>query len=350
MKVAILAPTPPPSGGIASWTARMMDAKLKNGWEVVVVDERAAKSNIYVKSKSVFTEIKRCFRIWGDLKNVLKDDDVKVVHSCIPSATKSMMREYVCALIAKKYKKKFIIHFRCTVPALTKGKVGRFMLKRLCNKSDLVMTLNKQTNEYIKQITNTPYKLIPNFISENELVEGREINKELKTVIYVGGVVKNKGAFELMQVAERMQDITFRCFGSVREDVAEYANEHNLKNVVFEGERPKDEVRSALRKADAFVFLSHTEGFSNALCEAMAAGLPVVATPAGANDDMIEGKGGYIVPIERADEATAALEKIKSYEDRKRMSEFNIEKVRGCYTEGVVIPQYVDVYEMLLNK
>ena len=42
MKVVLLAQTPPPHGGIAGWTERMLKARLKNGWEVVVVDEKTA--------------------------------------------------------------------------------------------------------------------------------------------------------------------------------------------------------------------------------------------------------------------------------------------------------------------
>ena len=40
MNVVLLAPTPPPYGGIAVWTDRMKKAKLKNGWKVKVVDEK----------------------------------------------------------------------------------------------------------------------------------------------------------------------------------------------------------------------------------------------------------------------------------------------------------------------
>ena len=40
MKVILLAPTPPPAGGIAGWTARMLKAELKNGWTIRVVDEK----------------------------------------------------------------------------------------------------------------------------------------------------------------------------------------------------------------------------------------------------------------------------------------------------------------------
>ena len=40
MKVVLLAPTPPPAGGIAGWTERMVKTTLKNDWGVVVVDEK----------------------------------------------------------------------------------------------------------------------------------------------------------------------------------------------------------------------------------------------------------------------------------------------------------------------
>ena len=39
-KVILLAPTPPPAGGIAGWTVRMLNSKLKNEWKIELVDEK----------------------------------------------------------------------------------------------------------------------------------------------------------------------------------------------------------------------------------------------------------------------------------------------------------------------
>ena len=113
----------------------------------------------------------------------MKDPEVKVVHSCIPSVTLAMMREYVCALITKRNRKKFIIHFRCTVPNTTRGKIGHIVLKMLCKKSDLIISLNRQTSDYLSHFTQTPVQLIPNFISEDELVSDYEVRDKLKTVV-----------------------------------------------------------------------------------------------------------------------------------------------------------------------
>lgn len=353
-KAILLAPTPPPAGGIAGWTVRMMNAQLKNGWQIEVVDEKVMGGRQVFGDKSnrnLFTEIKRCFRIWRDLKKALNDPDALVVHSCIPSMTFSMMREYICACITKSKKRKFIIHFRCTVPNTTKSALGRFMLKRLCNKSDLIITLNTQTSEYLEKITDTPMKLIPNFISENELVKSHVIRENIEKVLCVGGVVESKGAYEVLELAQRFPEIEFRLVGSADSKVIEYAKNYSIGNITFVGILNNVGVRSELADADVFLHLTYYfgEGFSNALLEAMAAGLPCIVTDWASNREMI-GSGGIVVSVNDADAAAKALESMKSPETRRKQSETNIHKVKKKYLDSVVPNQYVDMYEMCVIK
>jgi glycosyltransferase involved in cell wall biosynthesis len=79
------------------------------------------------------------------------------------------------------------------------------------------------------------------------------------------------------------------------------------QQVVFAG--PQLDPRPFLADADIFLLPSRQEGFSNALLEAMAAGLPVVATDVGGNREaVIEGEGGAIVrPSDPAALATAVV-------------------------------------------
>ena len=60
----------------------------------------------------------------------------------------------------------------------------------------------------------------------------------------------------------------------------------------------RSQLHDELSKADLFVFPSLSEGFSFALLEAMAAGLPIVTTPAGAAVDMLShGHNAMVVPF-----------------------------------------------------
>ena len=351
-KVILLAPTPPPVGGIATWAVRMMNADLKNGWEIELVDEKVIGDRQVFgddNGRNLLTELKRCFRIWRELKKSLRDPEATVVHSCIPSFTTSMMREYVCARIAKRRNKKFIVHYHCTVPNTTKGRFGRFMLKKLCAKSDLIITLNSQTDEFLRSVTKTPFKMIPNFISAEELAESHEIRPRLETVLYVGGIVATKGVYDILELAKRFPNIQFRLVGKSDAAVERFARHNGIDNAVFVGIKDHDGVREELANADAFLFMTYFrgEGFSIALTEAMAAGLPCIVTDWAANRDMIGTEGGAVVGVKDVDAAEAALRSMFDPEIRRLQSDANIRKVSEKYSASKVIDMYVDAYEQV---
>lgn len=78
--------------------------------------------------------------------------------------------------------------------------------------------------------------------------------------------------------------------------------------------------RPHLARADIFVLPSRVEGFSNALLEAMASALPVVATDVGGNAEaLIDGEGGRIVPPQLAESIAAAITSLSR--DRRQLAE-----------------------------
>lgn len=96
--------------------------------------------------------------------------------------------------------------------------------------------------------------------------------------------------------------------GPLRESLAARATALGIdRSVRFLGHRPDVEV--VLRAADAFVLSSESEGLSNTILEAMASGLPVVATRVGGADEMvIDGTTGLLVPPRAARELADALD------------------------------------------
>ncbi len=353
MKVILLAPTPPPAGGMASWTMQMLASPLKNGWQIDLVDTKMIGGReVYGdgEKRKLGWEIKRCFGIWKQLRKKLRDEEAAVVHSGIPSLPLSMLREYVCARLTRHDKKKFIMHFHCTVPNTTKGKLAHFLLKRLCNQCDCIIVLNEQSKAYLAGITDTKTVVIPNFIVPQQVAQSHTVGQQVEKVLYVGGVIESKGVLEMMEVAKHFPQIQFRFVG--RADEAVLSQTGDSKNLVFTGVCSKEEVQRELAEADVFMFLSHFygEGFSIALTEAMAAGLPCIVTDWAANADMIDdGEGGFVVPVGAPELAKEALEKLLPYEIRSKQSEHNIEKVKACYLADTVKAMYVQAYESCLD-
>ncbi len=349
-KVMLLAPTPPPAGGIAGWTMRMLATQLKNGWQVDVVDEKLiGKTETFGNGskRHLSDEIVRTYRIWSNLNRKLKDSRVMVVHSCIPSTTMAMIREYICALITHLHKRAFIIHFRCTTPNTTKGKLGLFVLKRICRVSDQIIVLNDLSFRHLQGYCKTPIEIIPNFVDAEEIIDNKKVRETVRTALYVGGVIEDKGCALICEIAKAFPEIQFRMVGQAEQKIIEKASE--CSNVVLTGQKEKENVKEELLNADLFIFLSHFrgEGFSNALAEAMAYGLPCVVTDWAANADMIEDKGGSVVPINNIKQSIEAIKREQNFDLRRKQSKFNVSKVKKCYQDTVILDRYVNCYERL---
>lgn len=98
--------------------------------------------------------------------------------------------------------------------------------------------------------------------------------------------------------------------GPEREYLKSEVNRLELEDsVIFLGVRP--DVERILPALDIFVLSSKTESFSNAILEAMAAGLPVIATRVGGNPECVkEGVTGLLVPPDNPEEMAKAMLKL----------------------------------------
>tara|TARA_R110002049_G_scaffold252264_1_gene427105 strand:+ start:238772 stop:239968 length:1197 start_codon:yes stop_codon:yes gene_type:complete len=81
----------------------------------------------------------------------------------------------------------------------------------------------------------------------------------------------------------------------------------------------RDDVNSLMRRMDIFVLPSRNEGISNTILEAMATGLPVVATRVGGNPELvIEDKTGVLVPSNDSEKMRQALSKYVENSDKRQ--------------------------------
>lgn len=348
-KVVLISHLPPPATGIGSWTKRVIEIGLPNNWEILHVNSNTINGRDPFRNtkKSIKDEYIRTKNIYNQEKEYVKNNDIAVVHTCIPCTPLGNIREMGCARIARKHKVPFVLHCRCTVPNVVNSWWKRFLFKKLLKRCTGVMVLNTPSYDFIKSLNDKVYvEIIPNFVDSKELMKPKD-KKEIKNIYYVGGVTEEKGANIIIESAKSFPDIKFHLIGNIEPQIEKI---EKSENVILYGMKDRDFVNNALKNADVFLFLSRFwgEGFSNALVEAMAKGIPCIATDWAANKDMIEDKGGIILNNRTVEDLNNAIQKMIDNPNKlNEYSSWNIDKVNKNYVDKVVLKQYTEFYEKI---
>lgn len=111
------------------------------------------------------------------------------------------------------------------------------------------------------------------------------------------------------------------------------------------------EQQSFLAAASIFVLPSRSEGFSNAIVEAMAASLPVVATRVGGNAEAVEdGRTGFVVATEDVSAmAEAMLRLLRDPQGARAMGLAGRQRVRERFTTEAMMQRVVETFDRLLE-
>ncbi len=139
--------------------------------------------------------------------------------------------------------------------------------------------------------------------------------------------------------------------GPMRESLQRRIDEHGLGKLAWiSGDR--DDVDELLRAMHLFVLPSLGEGISNTILEAMATGLPVIATRIGGNPELVEeGDNGLLVPVGDADALAEALARLADNPDeRRRMGAAGLQRVRDTFNWDRAVAEYQAVYDRVLGR
>lgn len=351
-KVLLVSPAPTSVGGIATWSGEFMKVLPKYDMDVKLVDTSVIGNRNKTNDNkiSALIEIKRCCKIWKNTLFCLIKNKPQIMHLNTSCSRRGVYRDFLCAFFANLFGKAIILHCHCNVKdQLGNDKYAVLCFQKLCNLSSRVLVLNNSSKEYVDGLSNTETAIMPNFISANFISHGKIINNSIKRIVYVGQVRKSKGVDSIIEVAKNNKRIVFDLVGPLTSEYDEAALS-SIENIVLHGAQNKEYVKNILDKADIFLFPTKSEGFSLALLEAMARGLPVITTDVGANKDMIEDNGGVIVPVNDSDAIDVAIQQMSDKNLREQMSNFNVAKVERNYTIDIVMQRLTDIYKSITDN
>jgi glycosyltransferase involved in cell wall biosynthesis len=126
----------------------------------------------------------------------------------------------------------------------------------------------------------------------------------VRSLLCVASLIPRKGHRVLIAALSRIRDLDWRllCIGSLHRDrrtagtIRHMISKARLgRRISLAGERPPQVLMRAYRAADLFVLPSFHEGYGMAFAEALAHGLPIIATDAGAIPDTVPSEAGLLV-------------------------------------------------------
>jgi len=229
---------------------------------------------------------------------------------------------------------------------------GLFHADRITALSNAIRNIISSASIPSEKIVNIPHGIDP-----APFRQVQPVRRKRPYILALGRLVAFKGfdclirAFSIIKDSIPDHDLVIVGDGPKDAELKRLAAEKGLRDrIFFAGRQEGDEKIAWYKGAKFFVLPSYpgNEGFPNVILEAMAAGLPVIATRvSGAEDVVLDGHTGYLVPPEDCDSLGKAMEKLALQQDIK--TDY-VNKHLEDYTLDSIVERYISLYEEVLTE
>jgi len=281
------------------------------------------------------------------LRQALRRGGYDVVHS-------ALARAYVLTTFALVGRRgvRHVSWRRNTGSHLDTGSRAHAALERLAlRRADVLVSNSEAVAEHWRTFApgaRAEHVVIPNIVAPwrfDPAVAADELPPTSSPrVVSVGGLRPVKGHLELLHaIAEAGSRVQLVVVGEgpQRPALEQAANRLGV-DVVLPG--TVEDTRPYLAVADLYVHPSHSEGSSNAIAEAMASGLPVVATDVGDARELL-GDTGVVVPVGSAHRLVEEMSSLLGDPERRtRLGAAARERIRQRSDPDAVVSAHLQVY------
>lgn len=304
---------------------------------------------------------------YKNLCKVIKEGNIEVIHCNTP------VGGMVGRFAGKKHKVRKIIytahgfHFYKGAPLFNRT-VLKWAEMLMAHWTDAIITMNGEDFEAAKKFRlrkgGKVYFVhgvgitLSDFIGVGECRNDKRAELNLKdddvALVSAGDLILRKDyatAIRAVALANNENLHYFICGrGPEKENLEALAKELGIENQIhFLGFR--SDVKEIMAASDVFLFTTLQEGMPRSMMEAMATGLPCVASAIRGNVDLIENnENGYICAVKDASAFSKAICTLAgSKELRSEISKKNLEKIKG-YDVTVVEKEIKEIYDEVLSK
>ncbi len=222
--------------------------------------------------------------------------------------------------------------------------------------ADKVICVSDALAESIRKKCHVDSIVIHNMVSD-QFFESQKIKHQEGSFKFVA-----IGALRFVKRFDLLADAFYLCHfpnhvsleivgdGKERPLIESKIKQYNLEQQVrLVGLKTPEEVNELLGHSDCLVLSSRIETFAIVLIEAMAKGLPVIATRCGGPDTFVRPEDGLLVPNEDAEALAGAMTYMKEH-----YQEYNAEEIRRhChdhFSQDVIAEKIIEVYQQVIKK
>lgn len=339
MKVFVISKGMPtekyPLNGIFEFDQAKALANVGNDVAMLVIDFRSRSYKRkygffeYEKDGVKVFELSLPLGIYRRALPILKRFLVKLYKKAVKSVGKPdviHVHFYSIAAIASVLTKKFDVPFVVTehssklnrnIKEISKLDVK--LAKKAYKNADKVITVSNALAKNLKENFGVDAVVINNIVDVAKFQYVKREPKDVFTFISVGNLIQIKGFDLLIEAfADAFNDdksVSLKIVGAglERERLQAIVNQYDMSDrIILLNEVGRDKLKDIYQDGDAFVLASRSETFGVVFIEAMATGLPVIATDCGGPSDFVNEKNGYLIPVDDKKSLVDALVKMRN--------------------------------------
>lgn len=240
----------------------------------------------------------------------------------------------------------------------TKAVINR--AKKTYNACSAIIAVSQPLANVIKNLSGCDAVVISNIasvpypIKENKQKDTSKNNKFV--FASAANLLKHKGFDTLISGFSKLANINKNVElwiygdGPEKNNLIKLAKKLNVdKQVHFYGKYERSEIANQFSKADCFVLTSRVETFGVVYIEAMACGLPVIATRCCGPESFVNNKNGYLIPIDDDDALFEAMKDV--IKNRNKFDSNQIKKfTNDNFSEEAISKRITEVYNNVIKK
>lgn len=232
-----------------------------------------------------------------------------------------------------------------------KKKIVGIIEKLAYNQSNGIITSSNEGFNYVKHRYNPNgiHCMIPNFVNTN-LFRPLNIPKNKGSICFVGRLNKQKNLFALIEAIEgNPYSLSIIGSGELKEALKRFSSEKKV-DVNFLGNMPNKDLPKILNQHEIFILPSLWEGMPKVLLEAMACGLPVIATNVKGNKEvLLNQENGILCGTDFLSIKKSIINLMENKDLKLKLGKNARETIIRSYSLENLVKKEVKLMEMLID-